>query len=100
MLSMIRDLLQPDSGSSTTFAVNIRETLLQEVDPADEDLLDSEFAAQLCYELAFGAPSPWRYRGYGTLVDIYRTDTGKKCLQELDYMGELIGHLANKAFAR
>ena len=95
-----RDLLQPNSTSSINFAVSIRETLLQEADAADEDLLHLEFAAQLCYELAFGAPSLWCYRGYGTLADMYQTETGKKCLMELVQIGELIKHLASNTFGR
>jgi hypothetical protein len=93
---MTRDLLQPNS-SSMNFGVSIQETFLQEIDPGDEDLLDAEFATHLCCKLAFSAPSPWRHRGYGTLTDIYQTDTGKKSLEELD---ELIRHLANKVFGR
>lgn len=87
-----------DSATSTAFAADVRETLLQDTESADEGLLESEFVAQLCYELAYRASSEWHYIGYATLWRLVRMPLGKEILEDMDRRGDLIKDLVQSAF--
>jgi hypothetical protein len=82
------------------FVNDLRETLLQ--DPLElveeEEYLMAEVAVRICYELANGIPSLWRYQGYKTLWALYNTPIGRHCLQDLVRTGDLIKKLARNAF--
>jgi hypothetical protein len=93
-------LLEPDSTSSKDFAGDLCETLLQDAESAGEGLLDLEFVAQLCYELAFGVMSTWCHRGFGSLWDLYGTAVGKQSLKYLDQSGNLIKDLVKRRFEK
>lgn len=90
-----------DEGPATQdFVEDLREILLR--DPLklveEEEHLVAEIAVRICYELANGIPSSWRYQGYKTLWALYNTPIGRHCLQDLVQMGDLIKKLTRKAF--
>lgn len=57
-------------------------------------------AAQLCFELAYGTPSPWRDEGYAALCEVYSTVYGSQSIQNLGRNGPLIGDLATTTFTK
>jgi hypothetical protein len=61
-------------------AGNLREILLQDSAPADEELLVAEMATSLCIELNYGTPSPWHAHGYDALWYLYQTLFNKQHL--------------------
>lgn len=96
-----RFLLSNDIFSSKDLAGDLRETILQDSSEfVDEGPLMAEIAARLCFELAYGTPSPWRYIGYVTLFDVYNTAHGCRSLQDLAYSGPLIDELATITFTK
>jgi hypothetical protein len=96
-----RFLLSNDNFSSEEFAGTLRETLLQESsDLVDESLLLAEIASQLCFELAYGSPSPWRVEGYNALCDVYNTAHGSQSLQHLGQSGPLIDDLVRTSLTK
>jgi hypothetical protein len=91
-------LLADDAFAIENFAADLRETLLQDSEPAEKELLIAEIATRLCIELAHGAPSSWRDEGYWTLWYLYHTPCSKQHLRSLDASGVLIEDLGKRAF--
>lgn len=90
-----RFLLANDNFSSEDFAGALRETILQEPSELfNGNALIAEIAAQLCFELAYGTPSPWRYEGYAVLCEVYSTTHGSQNIRNMGRNGSLIGDLA------
>ena len=92
-------MLADDASAAENFAGDLRETLLQDAAPTDEELLVAEMATLLCIELAYGTSSPWRDEGYATLWYLYQTSFGKQHLQYLATCGMLMDDLAERAFS-
>lgn len=96
-----RSLLSNHGFPSNGFPIVLIETLLQDtLDLVDERLLIAEIASQLCIELAYGLPSPWRDKAYETLCGVYQTGHGGESLQDLGRNGPLIACLASAAFTK
>jgi hypothetical protein len=93
-----RYLLTQNDRAAENFAGDLREILLQDAAPADEELLVAEMTTSLCIELAYGTSSPWRAEGYFILWDLYQVSFGKKHLQYLTTCGVLMEDLAKRAF--
>ena len=95
-----RYLLANSHFSSEDFADTLRETILQ--DPPEivhGGHFVAEIVAQLCFELAYNATSPWRDAGYALLSDAYFTPYGSRSIQHLARNGPLIRDLAMTTFA-
>ena len=92
-----RYLLQDNTPATQDFASNLRETLLQEEELAEELLL-AEIATRLCIELAYGPQSVWRSKGYEALWNLYQTLCCKQHLQSLDTCGVLMEDMAKRSF--
>jgi hypothetical protein len=77
----------------------ISEGFLQDPsDSSDEDSLMAEIAAQICFELAYGPPSPlWLY-GFLVVENILSIPCAKQWLHNLGRDGVLIKDMAIKAF--
>jgi hypothetical protein len=96
-----RFILSIHSSPSEGFTESLREILLQDSsDLFDEEPLIAEMAAQLCFELAYGTPSPWRVFGYVVLDAIYRTPYGSQSLQNLGQNGHVIDDVAAAVFTK
>ena len=93
-----RNLLAENDCAAENLAGDLREILLQDSAPADEELLVAEMATSLCIELAYGTSSPWRAHGYDALWYLYQTPFGKQHLQYLETCGVLMHDLAKRAF--
>jgi hypothetical protein len=93
-----RNLLAENDRAAENLAGDLREILLQDSAPADEELLVAEMATSLCIELTDGTSSPWRAHGYDTLWYLYQTPFGKQHLQYLETCGVLMDDLAKRAF--
>ena len=94
-----RLLLNAYPSACAGFASDLREILLQErYQEDDEEALLLDCVMQICYELAYGAPSPWRPEGYKALTRLYRTSIGLQVLQALGRRGNLIERLSRTAF--
>lgn len=90
-----RFLLSNDNFLSEGFARDLRETLLQDPSElADETPLLGEIVAQLCIELAYGKPSPWRAHGFSIMLVSAYDIPGRQCIQNLGCSGPLIDDLA------
>ena len=87
-----------NATATEEFAGALRETLLQDSEPADNDLLIGEMATQLIIELAYGTPSAWRAEGYRMLWHIYQIACVKQHIQFLGKHGDLMKDLAERAF--
>jgi hypothetical protein len=92
-----RYLLQYNTPATQDFASDLRETLLQEEELAEELLL-VEIATRLCIELAYGPQSVWRSEGYEALWNLYQTLCCKQHLQSLDMCGILMKDMGKRAF--
>jgi hypothetical protein len=93
-----RYLLGNEHLESLRFTNDLRETLLQDpLEPDGDELLMVELVAQLCNELAYSDPSPWRYQGYRALWAVYNAPYGRQGLLNLARNGVLIEDLATRA---
>lgn len=96
-----RVILSRHGSSSEALACNLREMLLQDSSELfDEGPLITEMATQLCFQLAYGTPSPWYVDGYAILEDIYRTPHGRQSLLNLGQSSHVIDDLAAIAFTK
>jgi hypothetical protein len=96
-----RLLLNTYASTCAGFASDLREIMLQErYEEDDEAALLFDIVLQVCYELAYGAPSPWRTEGYEAFWRLYRTNIGSQVLQELGRRSNLIKTLSSTALER
>jgi hypothetical protein len=93
-----RYLLQAGAPATTHFADNLRETLLQDSELAEKELLLAEITTQLCIELVCGTQSQWHREGYETLWHLYQTSCCKQHLQLSATCGILMEDLAKRVF--
>lgn len=79
-------------------AKDLRETVLQEASGiVDEELLMEEIVTQLFFELAYGAPSPWRALGFITIKELAAgLPSVKYRLRNLVQTGDPIKHLVKR----
>lgn len=96
-----RTVLADADDESAEFAIDVRETLLQDSFdlPNEEAFIVSAMTAQLCLELARGSSSSWRCHGFSSLWYLYQTAHGKKSIFHLAMNGNLI-KLANRTFKK
>jgi hypothetical protein len=95
-------LLASEGFASGDFAGELRETLLlNSSELTDEESLAAEVAVQLCHELAYGNPSPWRWQGYAHLWYLYGAPVVKRRFLKLAREGKpVIKEFMNKIFDR
>jgi len=94
-----RYLLADEDVESQFLGGNLREGLLQDPsDSSDEDSLMAEIAAQICFGLAYGPPSPWRLYGFLAVENLLSIPRVKQWLHNLGRDGVLIKDMAIRAF--
>lgn len=80
------------------FALNLRETLLQDSIDLAEDSLVAEVAAQVVTELTHEAHSLLQTSGFQALLDLYRLPYGQRYLRSLGRDDGPMHELARRAF--
>ena len=86
------------SNSYDGFAMNLRETLLQDSMNLAEESLVVEVAAQIVIELIHGTPSPSKISGFLALSALYHLPQCWRYMQSLGRCGGPMHNLARRVF--